>query len=128
RVTLSQQFHVAVLGYNLIDRHSPITPVLVGGSASFGLGTSLTVGGDVFADLSTFNDTKLLAGGGIEYLVGGSFPLRLGYRQDTGRDIGSLSGGLGYVNEHVGIDFAIRKDLSGDDELKLLFGLRYQIQ
>ncbi|MGB0678592.1 MAG: hypothetical protein ACPGUV_02900, partial [Polyangiales bacterium] len=89
---------------------------------------SVTVAGDGIADLDTFSRTEVIAGGGIEYLLADAYPLRLGYRSDTGRDTHSVSGGIGYVNKVVSLDLSIRQDVHGLDETWLLFGIRFHIE
>jgi hypothetical protein len=119
---------IAGFGYNLIDRDSPLAPMRVGGGASYSFGETFSVGGEGLVDLSTFDHATVIAGGGVEYFAGGLVPLRFGYRYDSGRDIHSVSGGLGYVDQQVGIDVSLRQDVDGASDTKLLFSLRYHVQ
>lgn len=128
RVTPTEGLHIAALGYNLIDRHSAFTPMLVGGSLSFAIKDTFTIGGDGLVDLSTFDQASVLAGGGLEYLAGGAVPLRLGYRFDSGRDTHSVTGSLGYVDQSVGVDLALRQHVAGAKDTQLVFTFRYHVQ
>lgn len=116
---------LAALGYNLIDRESALVPTRAGGSASISVGEALVLGADVLADLTTYDRARWIAGGGIEYLAGGQIPIRAGYEYDEGRRQHSLSAGIGYVDQRVGVDVAVRHALRGDDGTSLVAGLRY---
>jgi hypothetical protein len=122
------QLDLAAFGYNLIDRGSPLTPRQVGGSAAINIGNVFTIGGEGIVDLSTFEDPSVLAGGGAEFLAGGTVPLRAGYRFDSGRDEHTVTAGIGYVDKHVGVDLSLRQDVQGNDETRLQFSLRYHVQ
>ncbi|MEM9188509.1 MAG: hypothetical protein AAGF12_05010 [Myxococcota bacterium] len=118
---------LAVLGNNLIDVESSLAPTLIGGGLSYQFGDVFMLGGDVLVDMTTFVDPKVIGGGGAEYLAGGTFPIRLGYRYDQGRSTHTVTGGVGYVDQKVGFDFSMSQDVSGDgeSETQLLLGLRY---
>ena len=79
-------------------------------------------------DLTTFDDAKLIAGGGLEYLAGGVVPLRIGYRYDDGHEVHSLTGGIGYVDAKFGADLSIAQEIDGGDGTELLLGIRYHVQ
>jgi hypothetical protein len=121
--------HLAGLGYNLIDRGTALVPRLMGGSASIAPMETLTIGGDVLVDMTTFERNAILAGGGIEYLAGGMLPLRVGYRFDSGRAVHAVTGSIGYVTQQMGIDFALRQDVAGERrDTQLLITVRYHVQ
>ncbi len=128
RITPAPGLDLAFLADNLVDLHSPLTPVRVGGSASYAFSNSLLLGADCLVDLSTFSSAKILVGGGIEYLAGGSFPLRLGYSWDQGRNIHTLGGSIGYVDQQVGLDLGLRQDVAGAHATEIGLGLRYHVQ
>lgn len=132
-VTVSpiEQIRISALGANLIDRGSALTPMTVGGGAAFTIANRLTFGGEGLVDLSTFDGIGVLAGGGLEYLAGGVVPLRVGYRYDGGREIHSVSGGIGYVDRQVGVDLSLRQHVKGDagrQDTRLVFSVRYHAQ
>lgn len=128
RLTLFKALHIAGLGYNLVNRHSPLVPQQLGGAASLQLGGSFNVGGDLLVDLSTFDKTSILTGGGIEYFAGGSFPLRAGYRFDSGRERHSIGAGVGYGGQSFGVEFGLRQDVAGASETRLLLSARYNVR
>jgi hypothetical protein len=132
RVTPVAGLHIAAIGQNLIDFGSPLVPRLVGGSASYTVDNTFTIGIDGFADLSTFHNVdaslrpEALLGVGAE-LFTGEVPIRLGYFFDTGRGIHALTAGLGYVNTSFGIELSYRQQFIGDDDSTLLLSFRYFI-
>ncbi len=128
RVMPMQNLHLALLAYNVVDMESAYVPVLLGASAAFNIGQSLTLGADALADVSTYEDVQFLLGGGGEYLVGANFPLRLGYEFDTGRDTHALSGGVGYTDQRMGVDVALRQQVAGGDATRLMASLRFYVQ
>lgn len=128
RVSPVAGLHIAALGLNLIDMGSALAPIFVGGSAAYSVGEMFSFGGDVLVDMTTYERATILAGGGAEYLAGGTVPLRLGYRFDEGRQVHSVSGSVGYVDQQVGIDVALRQDVAGDDATQVLLGFRYHVQ
>jgi opacity protein-like surface antigen len=124
-------FSISALGYNLIDTESPLAPLMVGGSAALTLDAALTLGGDVLVDLNThesFDDVKLIAGGGIEYLASGVIPLRVGYQYDQGRKQNSITGGIGFVDGAFGAQMGLRQSISGYKESTIMGVLQYFVQ
>lgn len=127
RLTPAQGLHLAILSYNFIDLGTPYAPVQVGGALGFEAGQGLTIGIDMLTDVSTFESPELLAGGGLEYVAGDSLPLRVGYRYDGGRRTHAASGGIGYSDRHVGVDFALSREVAGGDDLRVTVALRYYV-
>lgn len=119
---------LAGLGYNLIKTHSPLAPQMAGGSVAVTPIESLSLGGDILVDLSTFDSSELIAGGGLSYLAGELVPLRIGYRRDGGRDLNQITAGLGINKGKIGFEGALRQDLGGRKETYLLFMFRYVVQ
>jgi len=119
---------LAGLGYNLIDMDSPLAPRLIGGGASFSTAEVFTLGADCLVDLSTFDQAELIVGGGAEYLAAGRVPIRLGYEYDSGRHTHSVTGGVGYVDQQVGIDVALDQQVRGGTETRLLLAFRYFVR
>ncbi|MBK8171507.1 MAG: hypothetical protein IPK60_14335 [Sandaracinaceae bacterium] len=126
RATLIPNLHVAVLGSNLIDRHSALVPVRVGGSASYTIADTLTLGLDAMFNLSqNVPGAPLLIGAGVEWLSGNAVPIRVGYAYDELTRTHYFTGGLGYIDQSVGIDLSIRQALSGENATYLMLGIRY---
>ncbi len=128
-VTPLPGLRIAAFGYNLADFGTSLIPRLVGGSASYTFDNTFTIGGDVLANLSShISNAPLLAGGGMEWLAGGSVPLRFGYQWDQLRNMHVVTGGLGYVDPSFGIDFSFRQQVSGGSDSTFLASLRYFVQ
>lgn len=126
---IGESFSLSALGYNLIDRRTPLAPVMVGGSGAltFG-GLGLALGADVLVDLNKhgwFSGPKLLAGGGLEYLANGVAPLRFGYRYDQGREQHAVTGGLGFVDRQVGLHASVRHVLGDVAETTVMAAVQY---
>lgn len=121
---------ISALAYNIVDTHSPLAPMMLGGSAAFSSG-GLTVGGDVLVDLDKqklFGGPKLLVGGGLEFLAGGTAPLRIGYAYDQGRQQSFVTGGLGFVDPRFGAQFGLRQSVGRNRETSLFLGVQYFVQ
>jgi len=112
-ITPIPMLKLAGLGYNLVQTHSPLAPQMAGGSVALTPIDELTIGGDILADLSTFEGTELIAGGGISYIAAEMVPLRFGYRRDSGRNLNQLTAGLGYNRNKIAFEAAFRQDLGG---------------
>jgi len=131
-VTPIEWLHISLMGYNLIDLDSALAPVQVGGSVGvlleeFGLG----VGTDLLVDLSTFSSAQVIAGFGVEYTAADMVPIRLGYRRDRGRELHTLSLGVGYIADKLGVDFSLRHDVRARHQARLtelLVTIRYNVQ
>jgi opacity protein-like surface antigen len=65
-------------------------------------------------------------GGGAEYSIASTVPLRAGYMYDSDLSAHHVSGGIGYFNTShgFGFDFSFRQRVSGGNETVLLLGLR----
>jgi hypothetical protein len=120
--------HIAALGYNLIDRGTALVPRLMGGGISYAPVDMLTIGADVLADMTTFDSAAVVTGGGVELLLGGMVPLRVGYRFAGGYQIHSVTGSLGYVSREFGVDVALRQDVNGPKDTQVLVTVRYHVQ
>lgn len=127
RLTLGGMFHVVALGENLIAIDSPLAPQRVGGGVAFAV-DMFSLGADVLVDLSTFDGPELLLGGGLELLVAGVVPIRVGYRFDQGRQEHMLTGGLGYVDTSMGFEAGVRQGLVGTKDTQLMASFRYFVQ
>ena len=126
RVHPVEALSLVALGYNLIDTGSSLAPMLVGGGAGLTFG-GLTIAGEGLVDLTTFDHASVIAGGGVEYLAAEIVPIRAGYRFDSGRDTHYVTGGIGYVDQHVGADVSVRQGVAGLKDTQLVLSFRYHV-
>jgi hypothetical protein len=73
-----------------------------------------TVAADARADF-TGPSTRFAYHGGVEYVLGGTVPLRAGYSRDNIIGTNYVSGGIGFSGKGGGIDFAYRHELGGSE-------------
>jgi hypothetical protein len=121
---------ITALGYNLINTHSPLAPMLVGGSVAFGR-DSVSLGGDVLVDLNQhkqFDGVKLQVGGGIEYLTQGVVPLRAGYLYDQGRHQHAVTAGLAYLSRQFSVQLSLRQYVNDQKDTTLMSAVQYFVQ
>ena len=119
---------VAGLGYNLIKTHSTLAPQMAGGSVNLAPIDSLSFGGDLLVDLSTFQKNELLLGGGAQFIAGEMVPLRIGYRRDTGRNFNQITAGAGFNKGRFGIEAALRQTLGSQKESYILIMTRIVVK
>lgn len=115
----------SVVGLNLLDRDSALTPISLAVSGAIAPMRELSIGLDGIFDFSTFGHVEGVVGGGSEFLVASSVPLRLGYQFDTGRELHAITGGIGYVSGEVGIEFSVRQQLNQIHDTYFIATLRY---
>lgn len=128
RITPIEWLNLAGLGYNLIYTRSPLAPQMAGASLSLAPLESFSIGGDMLWDLKTFDDPKIIAGGGVEYLAGGQVPIRAGYRRDQGRDLNQVTASTGYAKPKFAVEMSLRQTLGSQKETYLLFMMRYAVK
>lgn len=119
---------VAGLGYNLVKTHSTLAPQMAGGSVNLAPVDSLSFGGDLLVDLSTFQKNELLLGGGAQFIAGEMVPLRIGYRRDSGRDLNQITAGAGFNKGKFGIEAALRQTLGSQKESYILIMTRIVVK
>ncbi len=103
---------IGLSGHNLIPNYNPdVARFFVVSFAGQFLG-QLSPTFDLRMD---FNgpQTRLAYQGGVEWLAGMSFPLRLGYTYDGIENHQYIGGGLGYFSEGSGLDVSYRHELGG---------------
>jgi hypothetical protein len=122
-----EMLHLAFLAYNVIDRDSEYVPVTLGGSSSLVLGNAFNIGADCLVDISTFDKAQYLLGAGLEYVSGGTLPLRLGYAFDSGRETHAITAGIGYVGDKFSADLALRQQVAGGDATRVMAGVRFHV-
>lgn len=132
RVSPIPGLHIAALGYNLLPMASTLTPMQVGGSASYTIDSRFTIAVDGLADIGTWTHDdgtirpEALIGVGAEYFTG-EVPIRAGYIYDSGRDTHFVTAGAGWMNQQLGIDIAVRQQVTAEYATWLLATFRYFI-
>jgi hypothetical protein len=136
---ISDALNLAVVGKNLVPLHSVEAPITLGAGLAYHVGNALTLAfdTDVYFDkyhalppagappgASGARKTTVRLGGGLEWLIAGHVPLRLGSFWDQGLPGTYLSAGLGYVGSSFAIDASFRQKVAGGSEQYLLVGLR----
>ncbi|MDH5675054.1 MAG: hypothetical protein OEZ06_23190 [Myxococcales bacterium] len=132
RVVPTQGLQLDVAALNFLNLDSPYVPVTLTGSVAFSLAENFGVGADLLWDFTTFADPEMIVGGGLEYLAGESMPLRIGYRFDAGREDHSITAGVGYTDQQVGVDVSLRQQVNAPPDgesyrTRVMAGLRYHV-
>lgn len=128
RVAPIPSLQIEAMAVNFIDLDSAYAPVMLGGSIAYTAASIVTIGFDTLFDISTFDSTGVLLGGGVELLAANIVPLRIGYAYDTIRDLHTLSGGVGYTDRSVGFDLSIQQLLSREKDTRVMGAFRYYVQ
>jgi opacity protein-like surface antigen len=120
-------FTAGFSAHNLIDTQNPELTRYYSGHAGLILGL-LVLGADVRADFDTREDSVLTYSGGLEYYLGQSIPLRLGYTYDGFNKASQLGVGLGFLTqEGGGIDVGYRHDFAGEKGRVLSLTIKMQM-
>jgi hypothetical protein len=118
---------IALVGMNLNASGNAFLPMLAGGG--IGGGTEVfTLEADILADFSTWEKNKMRIMGGGEILLGDHFPLRAGYRYDEGSKLQWLSAGAGYTDKSMGLEFGLRRTVSGPGATAIVFSFTYHVE
>ena len=134
RVTPVSGLHIVALANNLIDASCTnvgycALPRTFGGAVSYTFDGVFTVGGEILFDTTTpTSSLGAFGGGGVEWLAGGSVPLRAGYVYDHVRRVHTVTAGLGYVDPKFGVDLGLRQDAVGASSTTLMLSARYYVQ
>jgi hypothetical protein len=122
----SPVFALGVSSHNLIGTgnpeltryHSAHVAVLAG---------MLNLAADVRADFETNNRTTLTYSGGLELVLGQSFPVRAGYTWDGFTRSSQVGVGLGLLTPGGGLDLAYRHDFGGEDGRLVALTFKLQV-
>jgi hypothetical protein len=121
-VRLSEGLLVSISGQNLIDiRNKDLSRYYALGLAY--VAGPVTAAVDARADF-TGPSTRFAYHAGLEYVLGGAFPLRAGYSHDNIISTEYVSGGIGYAGKGGGIDFAYRQEIGGNQGRLFALALR----
>ena len=163
---LGDKFQVGLVGYNLIPLRSVEAPIGMGLGLAFKPTPMFTIALDTVIQFNQWNDYSTSTptmygnrfvtgrlGGGIEWLIIGKVPLRLGYLWDSGpgklsmgdpnkaaavvdpampliKGLAShyLSAGLGYQGQKFAVDVSYRQKFAYGNESILIAGVRVFLQ
>lgn len=110
---------LAVVGYNLIERDTPLLPRAVGWGAAYSPVPALLM---TFDGVTDFDSRRFRTGvdraahsfmGGVEYVLPAQAALRAGGGYDGVRDRTYLAAGVSGVSEVGAIDIGLQRDVSG---------------
>ena len=118
---------IGLLGTNLSNPGNGFQPTTAGGGIGFG-SSEYFFEGDVLADFTTWQKTTARAMAGAEFLVGQNFPLRLGYRYDSGAKSHAISGGAGYIDPTFSVELGVRRSVSGDAYTLFVLTLQFFVE
>jgi hypothetical protein len=127
---LGDSFNIGLAGYNLVPLNSWDAPLSMGVGASYLYNGAFMLNADVKIDFDKVHDadkkakTSARFNAGLEYLVGGAVPVRLGVSYDSGLPGTYLSTGVGYAGRSFGIDIAYRQKVQAGTDTLLMAGLR----
>jgi hypothetical protein len=118
---------IALVGNNLGNPGHGLLPTSIGGGLGFGSGI-VAIEGDVVADFTTYEDTKIRGMAGLELLLADHFALRGGYRYDQGAKSHALGFGAGYIERAFLIDFGVRRVVDGASATAVVLGFTYHLE
>jgi hypothetical protein len=125
-VKLSDAITLSASGHNLVDIKNPDVVRYYVGGVGYSKGL-FTFAADVRADFASAPTAKLSYHGGLEYIFSASVPLRAGYTYDSLSSSHFVSGGLGFLAETGGLDFAYRHEIGGNEGRLLALTFRFRL-
>lgn len=93
----SPAFHIGLVGHNLIATENPLLPRQMGGGVAY-TGEFLTLDADVLADFDRGEKTVVVVQTGLETIIGGVVPFRLGFELDGATEQKWVGGGVGFLD------------------------------
>ncbi len=124
---LSDEIALGIVGNNLNNPDTGFQPTSVGGGLGYG-NENFTLEVDAVGDFTTYDQTKMRAMGGFEYLISGTYPIRLGYRFDDGQESHAITGGVGYVDQQFSAEVAVQRTVSGPEYTVVVLGFKYHLE
>jgi hypothetical protein len=121
----SEAFALGVSAHNLIDTGNPELTRYYSAHAGVIAGL-FTAAADVRADFVTNQRTTFTYSGGLEYVLGQSFPVRAGYTWDGFTRASQLGVGIGLLTPGGGVDVAYHHEFGG--EKGRLVALTFKVQ
>jgi opacity protein-like surface antigen len=117
----------SVVGYNLTDTGHGFLPLMLGGGAGVGMDI-FSIEADLLGDFTTYDDASIRGMLGGQVLLGGHFPLRLGYRYDDGAADHTVTAGAGYLDDAYAVDLSLQRIVAGDSLTVVVLGFTYHLE
>jgi len=118
---------IGFVGQNLTNPDTALLPLMGGMGVGF-LSSDISFGGDVVFEASTFDEVRMRAQGGLEYLLADRVPLRAGYRYDQGMHSHAASFGIGFTDPRFSLDAAVRRSLHGPEYTTVTVGFSVHLE
>lgn len=115
---------IGVTGYNLSNTDSIYAPLQLGSGVAVSLVEMLNIEADVVFDFTSHEKVNEEIRAGLELLVAGRVPLRLGYLHDVYYHINSIAAGVGYLDKAFAIDLGYSQELRQGGRFQLALGVR----
>ncbi len=123
----SPSLALSLVGFNLNAPGNSLQPMLAGGGVGYGTGV-FTLEANAIADFSTWEKTSTLASGGGELLLADRYPLRAGYRYDTGTERHAASVGAGYIDRSMSLEVGLRRTVGHEASTTIVFSFTYHVE
>jgi hypothetical protein len=122
-----EELSLSFVGMNLTSPGNGFFPTSIGGGVGYG-GKQVALEGDLVADFTTWDRTRLRAMGGLEVLLADHYSLRGGYRYDQGPSSHALSGGVAYIDRMFILDVGVRHAFVGGRATAVVVGFTYHLE
>jgi hypothetical protein len=123
--SLGESLRIALAGHNLTNPGTALAPLTA--TAGVGYGTqTFALEADGLLDFSTYQSTRGRIMFGGEIFIAERYPLRVGWRYDTGTRLHTPSIGLGYVDPRWSVEVAGYHDWTSEHAATMcVLSLRY---
>jgi opacity protein-like surface antigen len=118
---------LSLVGTGLNGAGTGFQPTVLSGGLGW-TSSGLSLEGDAAADFTTWERTTMRLMAGAEYVVGDHFPLRAGYRWDSGLHAHAASAGLGYISSVFTLEFGARRSFGEFGATALVFSFAYHVE
>jgi hypothetical protein len=123
----SPSLAVSLVGVGLNSAGSGFQPTVLGGGIGW-TNNGLTLEGDAAADFTTWERTTMRLMAGAEYLLGDHYPIRAGYRWDSGLHNHAASAGVGYISSAFSLDIGARRSFGDFGATAIVFSFAYHVE
>lgn len=121
------ELSLSLVGANLSNPGHGFFPTSLGGGIGYG-GKQVALEGDLVADFTTWDATRVRAMAGIETLFADHYSVRGGYRYDQGPGSHALALGTAYIDRMFILDIAVRRTFSGGNATAVVLGFTYHLE